>query len=278
MDSKAIFEMIFGSEKFEPILGELKLSQMMNMKEDEPAELLEFRQRKREVQLAVNLVKSLDLYISGKPQWEDDFQNFHTLNAQELSANPMGKMMLGKIANVYIEQATQNLGGLKSMGAHVDEVKSKWSAKMGVAKSMYATYKAAKKMEKDMKEEEKKSPSEEQKEGAEPEVNPRDMEKMKMMSENMIDVAWSITVYDIESTLRAAIDKIMRDKAVDKKLKERRAMGLLKLGKIYEQFGEKSEKGIQEMKKTIAMQMKGPPPDVNVNEDEYDFCDGQNKE
>ena len=67
MDSKAIFEMIFGSEKFEPILGELKLSQMMNMKEDEPAELLEFRQRKREVQLAVNLVKSLDLYISGKP-------------------------------------------------------------------------------------------------------------------------------------------------------------------------------------------------------------------
>jgi len=34
MDSKAIFEMIFGSEKFEPILGELKLSQMMNMQED----------------------------------------------------------------------------------------------------------------------------------------------------------------------------------------------------------------------------------------------------
>jgi len=53
---------------------------------------------------------------------------------------------------------------------------------------------------------------------------------MKMMSENMIDVAWSITVYDIESTLRSAIDKIMRDKAVDKKLKERRAKGLLKLG------------------------------------------------
>lgn len=34
MDSKAIFEMIFGSELFEPILGELKLSQMMNMQEN----------------------------------------------------------------------------------------------------------------------------------------------------------------------------------------------------------------------------------------------------
>jgi hypothetical protein len=81
MDSKAIFEMIFGSEKFEPILGELKLSQMMNMQEDQPSELLEFKQRKREVQLAVNLVKSLDLYMADKPQWENDFQNFHTLNA-----------------------------------------------------------------------------------------------------------------------------------------------------------------------------------------------------
>ena len=135
----------------------------------------------------------------------------------------MGKMMLGRVASVYIEQATQQLGGIKSIGAHVDEVKSKWSAKMGVAKSMYATYKAAKKMEKDMKEEESKNLHEEKKEGEEEEVNPKDMEKMKMMSENMIDVAWSITVYDIESTLRSAIDKIMRDKAVDKKLKERRA-------------------------------------------------------
>ena len=49
MDSKAIFEMIFGSDKFEPLLGELKLSQMMNMGEDQPSELLEFRQKKREV-------------------------------------------------------------------------------------------------------------------------------------------------------------------------------------------------------------------------------------
>lgn len=32
------------------------------------------------------------------------------------------------------------------------------------------------------------------------------------------------------------------------------------------------------MKKTIAMQMKGPPPDVNVNEDEYDFCEGKTQE
>jgi len=40
---------------------------MMNMQEEQPSELLEFKQRKREVQLAVNLVKSLDLYMADKP-------------------------------------------------------------------------------------------------------------------------------------------------------------------------------------------------------------------
>jgi|TARA_B110000285_G_C15102020_1_gene605556 hypothetical protein len=33
MDSKAIFEMIFGSEKFVPLLGELQLASMMNLDE-----------------------------------------------------------------------------------------------------------------------------------------------------------------------------------------------------------------------------------------------------
>jgi hypothetical protein len=31
MDSKMIFEMIFGSEKFEPLVGELKISMMVNL-------------------------------------------------------------------------------------------------------------------------------------------------------------------------------------------------------------------------------------------------------
>jgi hypothetical protein len=70
------------------------------------------------------------------------------------------------------------------------------------------------------------------------------MDNMKAMSENMIDVAWSITVYDIESTLRLAIDRVLRDKAVDKKGKEKRAKGLLVLGKIYRKYGENSNKGI----------------------------------
>lgn len=66
MDSKATFEMIFGSEKFEPLVGELQLAAMASAQEDTPSELLEFKQRKREVMIAVNLVKTLDPFIEGE--------------------------------------------------------------------------------------------------------------------------------------------------------------------------------------------------------------------
>jgi hypothetical protein len=55
----------------------------------------------------------------------------------------MGKMLLGRVASIYIEQANQELGGLTSVRAHVHEAKSKWSAKLGVASSLYSTLSAA---------------------------------------------------------------------------------------------------------------------------------------
>jgi hypothetical protein len=70
------------------------------------------------------------------------------------------------------------------------------------------------------------------------------IEHMKKISESVLDVAWSMTVYDIENTLRTSIDKLFRDKSVDKYVRKLRAKGLLKLGKIFESYGEISEKGI----------------------------------
>ena len=45
----------------------------------------------------------------------------------------------------------------------------------------------------------------------------KDMDEndMKNLSESGIDVMWNITIFDVERTLRAAIDKILRDKSVD---------------------------------------------------------------
>lgn len=45
----------------------------------------------------------------------------------------------------------------------------------------------------------------------------KDMDEndIKNLSESGIDVMWNITVFDVERVLRAAIDKIFRDKSVD---------------------------------------------------------------
>lgn len=89
------------------------------------------------------------------------------------------------------------------------------------------------------------------------------------MSGNMIDVAWNMTVLDIESTLRASIGKIFRDRSVDEKGKKQRAKALLKLSKIYEGYGEESDKGLDEMKEMIKGQMKNaPPPKMEKEGDE----------
>ena len=61
------------------------------------------------------------------------------------------------------------------------------------------------------------------------------------MSENMIDVAWNITVLDIETTLRTAISKIFRDRSVDEAARKMRGKGLHALSKIYKAYGSDSE-------------------------------------
>ena len=63
-DSSALFAMVFGSEKFEPLVGELKLTSQINESSQEghayePKELTKFRQRKRVLQCAINLAKKL---------------------------------------------------------------------------------------------------------------------------------------------------------------------------------------------------------------------------
>ena len=110
-------------------------------------------------------------------------------------------------------------------------------------------------------------PEEEKKEGEEEKeqeekaqaAQEREKEAMKAISENMIDVAWNITVLDIETTLRAAISKIFRDRAVDDKGKKMRAKGLLSLSKIYKAFGSNSEQGVDDIKEMVKGQMNRPP-------------------
>lgn len=74
IDSNTLFAMIFGSEKFVPLIGELKITSQMQLAEQFVGKdsgrssyvqnkLLVFRQKRREVQCALNLSKKLQPYV-----------------------------------------------------------------------------------------------------------------------------------------------------------------------------------------------------------------------
>ena len=72
----------------------------MNLDEGQPSELLAHRQKKREIQIALNIIDTL------KPFMDDEIEEFKEKNsefAKELATNSMGKLMLGKIACIYDE-------------------------------------------------------------------------------------------------------------------------------------------------------------------------------
>ena len=140
------------------------------------------------------------------------------------------------------------------MGAHVGEWKGGVKQGANVAGAFYKTYKSASKLHKqELKEEQEqlkkaKEASKAAAEGDAGQAQPQDedgaeaqekkdqeaqakeIEKMKLMADSMMDVAFYMTVLDIEKTLRKAVKRLFRDKGVDKKARKQRARGLLMIG------------------------------------------------
>jgi hypothetical protein len=71
---------------------------------------------------------------------DDKMEEFEAINeatAKELTANSMGKAMLGKIAYIYIEMGTLYIGGLKSIIPYFNSLGHNYKAKMSLLSSMY---------------------------------------------------------------------------------------------------------------------------------------------
>lgn len=152
-DSGALFMMIFGSDKFQKYVGELKVATMFELGVEEQEEVDPFapetmqmrqKQAKREVQLAVDLAKSLEPFVS-KAQSEEDFVKQFRAESKELSKFPMGSTLLSVIGYVYVEQAQSYLRFKHSLAAGLGLVdlkskKHKMSSKFKMYKSMFKAY------------------------------------------------------------------------------------------------------------------------------------------
>ena len=109
MDPGALYSMIFGSEDFEAIIGELSLTmQMRGAVGDKPVayEAMPLRQRQREIRCAINLVRNLQTYVDGD---EKAFRDQISQVAAVLSEQALGGALLGVVGQVYVEHARSEL-------------------------------------------------------------------------------------------------------------------------------------------------------------------------
>mmetsp|Transcript_14816 Transcript_14816/g.17365 ORF Transcript_14816/g.17365 Transcript_14816/m.17365 type:complete len:684 (-) Transcript_14816:863-2914(-) len=126
MDSLMIFNFLFGSEKFEPIVGEMYLAMQLGVAiqlqsegdenelesfftgdNNKNSDIMEYKQMRREVQCAVNLAEKLKIYDADEASNYKHFTAQIENEAEELSKDKLGRMLLGLIGYVYVEEAVK---------------------------------------------------------------------------------------------------------------------------------------------------------------------------
>ncbi|KAJ3307024.1 hypothetical protein HDV03_003351 [Kappamyces sp. JEL0829] len=273
LDSANLFEMIFGSQRFDAYVGELSLMAMQDsLKMSEGGDDIQFegmaraekqmkaRQRKREVLCAINLAKILDQYLEDASEEHVNFATYLRGEAKELVSTAFGGTLIGVLGYVYEEQAYQFLGFKKSVTAGLGINNLSQSAHIFASK--YKVLTSAVKMYQVAKEEEKKakdaaSATSPEKAAAAAQPNPKAVG-------SLMETLWNYTVVDVEGTLRVVCTKILKDSSVPYEVRIKRAEGLLMMGQIFQQFGQSAESGLSELEKQMMMRGGASSPEPQV--------------
>jgi hypothetical protein len=117
LDAASMYAMVFGSERFEELIGELQIAKQMQQQEEKQhqtrfeAKLSQFQQTKREVKCAVNLTRKLQQYVGGDVE---GFKSAVEEEAVELSQSPFGATLVGVIGNAYSEFSSAEKGSMSA--------------------------------------------------------------------------------------------------------------------------------------------------------------------
>lgn len=140
VDGAEFFAALFGSDRFEHLIGELMLAAAARAGPDLTPEKMKRMQTAREQQLATLLDALLKRYVEGD---ETGFRQSMTAEAQELVVLSYGGHMLNAIGKAYETQASIELGGmfeggLVALRAQGRNIKSQFKAATLAVKVMQA--------------------------------------------------------------------------------------------------------------------------------------------
>lgn len=279
IDPAVFFGVLFGSDQFEKYIGKLWMAMQTDhiAKEvqrdirnksdgdrnprDVMGETLERgwssdskkdskmkkQQSLREVKCAANLCERLVPWVIDRD--EVGFMKSISAEAADLVRSPFGGRLLRAIGAVYETAAEQ---WFTSLGGHFT-VSSQWQSwkdsaqsakgRFAAMASVARTAMAVKKMHDEASQHMNEECQEKKDEGAK--------QAMASLEESLpvfLETIWHVSAVDIENTLRKVCDKVLKDISVPWQIRYRRAMALLRLGRVFRDAGQVDHRDLTESK------------------------------
>lgn len=278
LDSSMIYILLFGSEHFEPLIGELQVSMMIKRimeTTEKPSVIMRFRQRKRELQCALNLASKLDSFATGDVE---TFREKAEKERDELCETLMGTLLLNYIGSVYKERAQMYITSIDHLQTifqkplrNIANVFQYTAGGVNVALGAWELHHLHTTAEAEQNlEDEKNGVSEEDKlrrraqqnmnlqqlYGPNPTAEKKRLvnQKVKKFSASLLRLVWHFTKQDIRSTLKSVCRKLLRDHGVTENTRHLRAQGISILGDIYMSRNVKEEDGLSFLLDKISKQ------------------------
>ena len=241
VDPSQMYAMLFGSEKFDDLIGELQIASILQQAEggeDNPSlKHLSHKQRSREVLCARKLADRLQRYVDYEID-EATFKADATAQAAELAQTPFGELLTHTVGRIYVFKASQ---ALKMSVRETMRMKSHtWGTNAKALRAMVRMYKVSKDAQ-----------------GLE------ESEQAKAMHRDMatfLEGAWYVTVVDVESTLRHVCKKVLTDTSLARAARKRRAHALRSLGEVYLEAVSEESKDSEGKAKTLRERLKEMMP------------------
>ncbi|CDH50465.1 -domain-containing protein [Lichtheimia corymbifera JMRC:FSU:9682] len=253
-DPREHFQQMFGGDAFRSIIGDLSIGEMFSDAMEQSAaeegkegetdaadgkpghhqvskeqmEKMQKQQQERVKKLADNLLHKLDLYVKGGDEGAAmAFEEQIKLEAEKLKSESYGLELLHSIGGVYSSKAKHFLG-LK--GGEMPSLFHNVKQKRHIMKELWSTVKSAMDMQ---------AVAEMVQKAEEQGVDQAQRLQLEEEATNRAYKAlWQTSKFEVEATLRQVCDTILQDKAVDKKIRYKRAEALRIIGYIYKHVEE----------------------------------------
>ena len=142
VDPTSFFAMLFGSEPFAHLIGELRLATLFSLGGEVSEAYLQHKQKRREVMCALTLAGLLSQFCGGD---EAEFEQDMHAEAAILQAAPVGIALVWTCGYIYEQKGLQALGGLDGMSSKASQAIHGAAANMRVASAAIKTYQAFRK-------------------------------------------------------------------------------------------------------------------------------------